>query len=131
VFGSVTTGASNDLQRATDLAERMVTTFGMSKVLGPLTYQKGQPNVFLGTPMEMRRAVSEETAQTIDREVKEIVEQAHQRALAILRHNRDLLETMAQAILETEVIEGEKLQHWLSQVQMPPSLAPTPTPVPA
>lgn len=131
VFGSVTTGASNDLQRATDLAERMVTTFGMSKVLGPLTYQKGQPNVFLGTPMEMRRAVSEETAQAIDREVKEIVEQAHQRALAILRHNRDLLETMAQAILETEVIEGEKLQHWLSQVQMPPSLAPTPTPVPA
>jgi len=131
VFGSVTTGASNDLQRATDLAERMVTTFGMSKVLGPLTYQKGQPNVFLGAPMEMRRAVSEETAQTIDREVKEIVEQAHQRALAILRHNRDLLETMAQAILETEVIEGEKLQHWLSQVQMPPSLAPTPTPVPA
>ena len=131
VFGSVTTGASNDLQRATDLAERMVTTFGMSKVLGPLTYQKGQPNVFLGTPMEMRRAVSEETAQAIDREVKEIVEQAHQQALAILRHNRDLLETMAQAILETEVIEGEKLQHWLSQVQMPPSLAPTPTPVPA
>jgi cell division protease FtsH len=131
VFGSVTTGASNDLQRATDLAERMVTTFGMSKVLGPLTYQKGQPNVFLGAPMEMRRAVSEETAQAIDREVKEIVEQAHQRALAILRHNRDLLETMAQAILETEVIEGEKLQHWLSQVQMPPSLAPTPTPVPA
>jgi len=131
VFGSVTTGASNDLQRATDLAERMVTTFGMSKVLGPLTYQKGQPNVFLGTPMEMRRAVSEETAQAIDREVKEIVEQAHQQALAILRHNRDLLETMAQAILETEVIEGEKLQHWLSQVQMPPSLVSTPTPVPA
>ncbi len=131
VFGSVTTGASNDLQRATDLAERMVTTFGMSKVLGPLAYQKGQPNMFLGTPMEMRRAVSEETAQAIDREVKEIVEQAHQRALAILRHNRELLETMAQAILETEVIEGEKLQHWLSQVQMPPSFAPTPTPVPA
>lgn len=131
VFGSVTTGASNDLQRATDLAERMVTTFGMSKVLGPLTYQKGQPNVFLGAPMEMRRAVSEETAQAIDREVKEIVEQAHQQALAILRHNRDLLETMAQAILETEVIEGEKLQHWLSQVQMPPSLVSTPTPVPA
>ncbi|WAS06327.1 ATP-dependent zinc metalloprotease FtsH4 [Gloeomargaritales cyanobacterium VI4D9] len=131
VFGRVTTGASNDLQRATDLAERMVTTFGMSKVLGPLAYQQAQPNMFLGNPMEMRRAVSEETAQAIDREVKEIVEQAHQQALDILRHNRELLETIAQEILETEVIEGEKLHHWLSQVQAPPSLAHTPTPVPA
>jgi len=131
VFGRVTTGASNDLQRATDLAERMVTTFGMSKVLGPLAYQQAQPNMFLGNPMEMRRAVSEETAQAIDREVKEIVEQAHQQALEILRHNRELLETIAQEILETEVIEGEKLHHWLSQVQAPPSLAHTQTPVPA
>jgi cell division protease FtsH len=131
VFGQVTTGASNDLQRATDLAERMVTTFGMSKVLGPLAYQQAQPNMFLGNPMEMRRAVSEETAQAIDREVKEIVEQAHQQALEILRHNRELLETIAQEILETEVIEGEKLHHWLSQVQAPPSLSHTPTPVPA
>ncbi|WP_247218160.1 ATP-dependent zinc metalloprotease FtsH4 [Synechococcus sp. C9] len=131
VFGQVTTGASNDLQRATDLAERMVTTFGMSKVLGPLAYQQAQPNMFLGNPMEMRRAVSEETAQAIDREVKEIVEQAHQQALDILRHNRELLETIAQEILETEVIEGEKLHHWLSQVQAPPSLSHTPTPVPA
>jgi cell division protease FtsH len=131
VFGRVTTGASNDLQRATDLAERMVTTFGMSKVLGPLAYQQAQPNMFLGNPMEMRRAVSEETAQAIDREVKEIVEQAHQQALEILRHNRELLETIAQEILETEVIEGEKLHHWLSQVQAPPSLSHTPTPVPA
>jgi len=131
VFGQVTTGASNDLQRATDLAERMVTTFGMSKVLGPLAYQQAQPNMFLGNPMEMRRAVSEETAQAIDREVKEIVERAHQQALEILRHNRELLETIAQEILETEVIEGEKLHHWLSQVQAPPSLSHTPTPVPA
>jgi cell division protease FtsH len=131
IFGQVTTGASNDLQRATDLAERMVTTFGMSKVLGPLAYQKGQQNMFLGNPMEIRRAVSEETAQAIDREVKEIVEQAHSQALEILRHNRELLETIAQQILETEVIEGEKLHHWLSQVQAPPSFAHTQAPVPA
>jgi len=67
----------------------------------------------------------------IDREVKEILEQAHQQALEMLRHNRDLLETIAQEILETEVIEGEKLHHWLNQVQAPPSLTHTPTPVPA
>ncbi|MCS7225868.1 MAG: ATP-dependent zinc metalloprotease FtsH [Gloeomargarita sp. SKYB31] len=131
VFGQVTTGASNDLQRATDLAERMVTAFGMSKVLGPLTFQQRQQNMFLGNAMEMRRAMSEETARVIDQEVREIVEQGHQQALEILRYNRELLEAMAKEILETEVIEGEKLHHWLSQVKMPPSLSPAqPTPAP-
>ncbi len=71
MFGSITTGASNDLQRVTDLAERMVTTHGMSKVLGSLAYQQGQQALFLsdGAP-NLRRMVSEETSQAIDREVK-------------------------------------------------------------
>lgn len=119
VFGSVTTGASNDLQRATDLAERMVTTYGMSKILGPLAYDKGQQNNFLGSGgmMNPRRMVSENTAKAIDEEVKEIVENAHQQALAILNQNRDLLESIAKEILETEVIEGDTLQNLLGQVQ--------------
>ena len=117
VFGSITTGASNDLQRATDLAERMVTTYGMSKVLGPLAYEQGQQAMFLGGAPNPRRMVSEQTAEAIDREVKGIVESAHQQALDILEYNRDLLETIATQLLETEVIEGEKLQHLLSQVQ--------------
>jgi cell division protease FtsH len=118
IFGSITTGASNDLQRATDLAERMVTTYGMSKILGPLAYEKGQQNQFLGDGMmNPRRMVSDETAKAIDAEVKDIVEQAHQKALTILKQNRDLLETIAQNILEVEVIEGEKLQDFLNQVQ--------------
>lgn len=117
VFGSITTGASNDLQRATDLAERMVTTYGMSKVLGPLAYEKGQQNNFLGDGMmNPRRMVSDETAKAIDQEVKDIVEKGHQQALAILNNNRDLLEKIAQQILETEVIEGEELQNLLNQV---------------
>ncbi|GAB4231218.1 MAG: ATP-dependent zinc metalloprotease FtsH [Stanieria sp.] len=120
VFGSITTGASNDLQRATDLAERMVTTYGMSKVLGPLAYEKGQQNNFLGDGiMNPRRMVSNDTAKAIDEEVKEIVETAHQQALAILNQNRDLLEQIAQQILEVEVIEGEKLQNLLQQAQLP------------
>jgi cell division protease FtsH len=121
VFGSITTGASNDLQRATDLAEQMVTTYGMSKVLGPLAYQKGQQNNFLGDGIGMnpRRMVSDDTAKAIDEEVKEIVETAHQRALAILERNRELLETIAQKILEVEVIEGEELYALLAQVQTP------------
>ena len=117
VFGSITTGASNDLQRATDLAERMVTTYGMSKVLGPLAYEKGgQQANFLGDGgMNPRRLVSEDTAKAIDEEVKQIVEGAHQQALAILNQNRDLLEDIAQKILATEVIEGEELQELLSR----------------
>lgn len=120
VFGSITTGAANDLQRATDLAERMVTTYGMSQVLGPLAYEKGQQNNFLGDGMvNPRRMVSDDTAKAIDDEVKGIVEQAHQNALTILQNNRELLETIAQRILETEVIEGDELQELLNQVQTP------------
>lgn len=119
IFGSITTGASNDLQRATDLAERMVTTYGMSKVLGPLAYQQGQQNSFLGGDMNPRRMVSEQTAEAIDKEVKDIVETAHQKALDILNHNRELLETMSTKLLETEVIEGELLTELLNQVKVP------------
>lgn len=118
VFGSITTGASNDLQRATDLAERMVTTYGMSKVLGPLAYQQGQQNMFLGNESpNPRRLVSPQTAEAIDQEVKGIVEAAHEQALEILKQNRDLLETIATKLLETEVIEGKFLQSLLNQVK--------------
>jgi cell division protease FtsH len=118
VFGSITTGASNDLQRATDLAERMVTTYGMSKVLGPLAYQQGQQNQFLGESMNPRRLVSPQTAEAIDQEVKAIVETAHQQALDILNRNRELLETISLKLLETEVIEGDELRNMLNQVHV-------------
>ncbi|WP_404790078.1 ATP-dependent zinc metalloprotease FtsH [Altericista sp. CCNU0014] len=124
VFGSITTGAANDLQRATDLAERMVTAYGMSKVLGPLAYQQGQQPMFLGSGSpDPRRAVSEETSRAIDREVKEIVESAHERAIALLKNNRDLLETITAQLLETEVIEGETLYELLGQVKAAPEPA--------
>ncbi|MFM7221112.1 MAG: ATP-dependent zinc metalloprotease FtsH, partial [Nodosilinea sp.] len=89
IFGRITTGASNDLQRATDLAEQMVTTYGMSKVLGPLAYDRGQRNAFLDNGMpNSRRPVSDDTARAIDAEVKELVEEGHQRARSILQDNR-------------------------------------------
>ncbi|MBD2189831.1 ATP-dependent zinc metalloprotease FtsH [Pseudanabaena mucicola] len=115
IFGSITTGASNDLQRATDLADKMVTSYGMSEVLGPLAYQK-QQNQFLGG-MEMARNVSPATSEAIDKEIKTIVENAHAKALAILNANRDLLESISEKLLETEVIEGEFLTGLLSQVK--------------
>ncbi|MEI6064376.1 MAG: ATP-dependent zinc metalloprotease FtsH [Pseudanabaena sp. ELA748] len=115
IFGSITTGASNDLQRATDLADKMVTSYGMSKVLGPLAYQK-QQNQFLGG-MEMARNVSPATSEAIDKEIKAIVENAHAKALAILNANRDLLESISEKLLETEVIEGDFLTSLLAQVK--------------
>ena len=121
IFGSITTGAANDLQRATDLAEQMVTTYGMSKVLGPLAYDRGHQNTFLDNGMmpNPRRAVSAETAKEIDQEVKGLVEEGHQFALEILRTNRDLLEGIASQLLESEVIEGETLRKFLSEVKLP------------
>ncbi|WP_341737117.1 ATP-dependent zinc metalloprotease FtsH4 [Microcoleus sp. CAWBG640] len=117
VFGSITTGASNDLQRATDLAERMVTTYGMSKVLGPLAYDRAQQSFLSDGMGNARRAVSAQTAEAIDKEVKEIVETAHQQALDILKTNRELLETITQKLLETEVVEGEALHKLLAEVR--------------
>jgi cell division protease FtsH len=119
VFGSITTGAANDLQRATDVAEQMVTSYGMSEVLGPLAYDRGKQNAFLDNGMapNARRLVSDETAKAIDAEVKSIVESAHQRALAILKDNRELLEEISQRLLEEEVIEGDELRTMLSKVQ--------------
>ncbi|MEM1238449.1 MAG: ATP-dependent zinc metalloprotease FtsH [Cyanobacteria bacterium P01_H01_bin.26] len=118
VFGSITTGAANDLQRATEVAEQMVTTYGMSEVLGPLAYDKGQQTSFLDNGMpNARRNMSEETARAIDSEVKELVETAHGQALGILRSNRELLETISQQLLKEEVIEGTVLREMLAQVQ--------------
>ncbi|NEQ50457.1 MAG: ATP-dependent zinc metalloprotease FtsH [Leptolyngbya sp. SIO3F4] len=118
VFGSITTGAANDLQRATEVAEQMVTTYGMSEVLGPLAYDKGQQNSFLDSGMpNARRNMSEETARAIDTEVKSLVEAAHSQALEILRDNRNLLESISQQLLKEEVIEGEALRTMLKQVK--------------
>ena len=118
VFGKITTGASNDLQRATDIAEQMVGTFGMSDILGPLAYDKQGGGQFLGNGNNPR-SVSDATAQAIDKEVRELVDDAHEMALKILRNNLPLLESISQKILQEEVIEGEDLKTLLAESQMP------------
>ena len=117
IFGSVTDGAYDDLRKATYYAETMVVALGMSKELGLVSYEKAQQTNFLGNGTgDVRRSISEETAKTIDKEIKQIVEAGHQQALAILNCNRDLLDAIAQQLLNTEVIEGEELQALLKQV---------------
>ena len=119
VFGKITTGASNDLQRATDIAEQMVGTFGMSDILGPLAYDKQGGGQFLGGNNNPRRSVSDATAQAIDKEVRDLVDDAHETALNILRNNLPLLESISQKILQEEVIEGEDLKNLLAESKMP------------
>ncbi len=123
VFGKITTGAANDLQRATDLAEQMVGTYGMSEILGPLAYDKQGGGRFLGGNNNPRRELSDATAQAIDKEVRSLVDKAHDSALQILRQNLDLLENISQQILEKEVIEGEELKNMLEATVMPSSIA--------
>ena len=123
VFGKITTGASNDLQRATDIAEQMVGTYGMSDTLGPLAYDKQGGGQFLGGGNNPRRTVSDATAQAIDKEVRALVDNAHEQALAILRQNMALLETIAQKILEKEVIEGDELKDMLNASVLPEAIA--------
>ncbi len=119
VFGKITTGASNDLQRATDIAEQMVGTFGMSDILGPLAYDKQGGSQFLGNGNNPRRSVSDATAQAIDKEVRDLVDDAHETALNILRNNLPLLESISQKILKEEVIEGDDLKTLLAESKMP------------
>ncbi|MBW3049883.1 cell division protein FtsH [Prochlorococcus marinus XMU1403] len=119
IFGKVTTGASNDLQRATDIAEQMVGTYGMSDILGPLAYDKQGGGQFLGGNNNPRRELSDATAQAIDKEVRSLVDDAHEKALNILKSNLSLLEDISQKILEKEVIEGEDLIKMLSSSVMP------------
>ncbi len=119
VFGKITTGASNDLQRATDIAEQMVGTFGMSDILGPLAYDKQGGGQFLGNGNNPRRSVSDATAQAIDKEVRDLVDDAHETALKILRNNLPLLESISQKILKEEVIEGEDLKNLLAETKLP------------
>jgi cell division protease FtsH len=97
----------------------MVGTYGMSETLGPLAYDKQGGSRFLGGGNNPRRSVSDATAQAIDKEVRTLVDNAHARALAILRHNRDLMESISQQILEKEVIEGDNLKELLASSILP------------
>lgn len=114
VFGKVSTGASDDIQKATDLAERFVTLYGMSDRLGPIAFEKIQQQ-FLEGLTSPRRSISPKIAEEIDQEVKILVEGAHQNALMLLQQNRELLEEIAQLLLEQEVIEGEQLRSRLQR----------------
>jgi len=115
VFGDVSSGASNDLERASETARSMVTRLGMSKKLGPLTWGRQQDLQFLGVQGQEERNFSENTARIIDEEIREIVENQHKRAREILEGNRPVLDALAARLEEKEVISGEEVQEILAR----------------
>ena len=109
VIKDITTGASNDLDRVTQMAKRMVTEWGMSQKLGLVTYGSNSQTVFLGKDMEYHNTYSDETAQTIDEEMRTIIETAHGRAVSFLTEHRSILDNMARVLIEKETIYSEEV----------------------
>jgi cell division protease FtsH len=128
VFNHLTTGAADDLERATGLARRMVCELGMSENLGPLTFGKKEEMVFLGREIASHKDYSEQTAEMIDKEVRQMVEGAYNRALDLLRQNLDKVHLLANAVLEREVIDGDQMNRLLRGEKLEPPRSAEPGP---
>lgn len=115
VFGEVSTGAQNDLEKASDIARRMITEYGMSDQQGPVTFEKERRALYLDTGYSSPKNYSEETAREIDGEIKEIVKTAYERAKSILMERREALARIAKVLLEKEALEGDELRELLRE----------------
>ena len=116
IFGDTTTGASNDIEKATDLARRMVTEFGMSDKLGPLSFGKRDEMVFLGRSMGEQRDYSDEVARTIDEEVRAIIDKAYERATEVLTTHRDKLIALAEKLVAEETVDSDGFEALFSDM---------------
>ena len=120
IFGELTTGAGNDIERATELARKMVCEWGMSDKLGPLTYGQKDEEIFLGRQITRHKNYSEQTAIDIDQEIKNIVQTQMMRAERILSENMDTLHRLAQALLEREILDGNEIDLIIGGTTLPP-----------
>ena len=128
VFGDTTTGASNDIEKATNLARAMVTQYGMSEALGPLAFGKKEEMIFLGREISEQRNYSDEVAAKIDAEVRAIIDQAYARARTALTEHRAVLDRLADLLVEKETIEAAEFESLWEGV-LPPRNIGGPTPV--
>jgi len=115
IFGDQTSGAGNDLERATEIARKMVCEWGMSDKVGPVTFGKREEQIFLGKDLARHKDYSEATALEIDKEIKRIVTENYKRAKTILEENVDLLHKLAEVLLEREVVDGKELDELVKQ----------------
>jgi cell division protease FtsH len=124
VFKRLSTGASNDIKVATALAQQMVRNWGMSEELGPLSYAKGEEQVFLGRDIAQHRDFSEATAQRIDNEVSRLIKTAYQQAKTILQEHMDILHALAALLLEKETVLGKELDELILSIKPDANLPP-------
>jgi cell division protease FtsH len=122
IFGprDITTGAGNDIERATAMARRMVTSFGMSEVIGLVAVGDNEQEVFLGRELVQRRTVSEHTQRIVDEEIKRILDEAHTKAQQVIGANGALLESVAMALLERETLDREEIETLARGERLPP-----------
>ena len=118
IFKDVTTGAQNDLERATKLARQMVTEYGMSETIGPITLGRKEHEIFLGRDISEQRDYSEEVANKIDKEVSKIIETAYTRAKDVLTKNKSKLKKIARNLIERETLEGKDLDDLLNGIKL-------------
>ncbi len=125
IFGTskVTTGAAQDIQQATEMARRMVTQFGMSDVVGLVAVGEREHQIFLGREISQRHEVSAKLAETVDSEIKKLVDEAYKQATNILTNNMDVLHAMANALLERETLERNAVELIVAGKELPPPVA--------
>ncbi len=117
VFDEITTGAGNDIERASELARKMVCEWGMSDELGPLSYGKKEEHIFLGREIAQHRDYSEQTAQKIDAAVKQIIINANDRVTQLLEENLDILKAIADELLERETIVLDDMERIIKELR--------------
>ena len=117
VFKRISTGAANDIKQATELAQQMIRSWGMSDNLGPLSYAKGEEQVFLGREIAQHRDYSEATAQKIDEEINKLIKNAYERAKSVLNENLDILHQLAERLLEKETVMGKELDELIHSLR--------------
>src|SRR3712207_5902925 len=127
IFGDTTTGSSNDIEKATTLARRMVTEFGMSEKLGPLAFGKRDELVFLGREIGEQRNYSDEVAKQIDEEVRAIIDRAYERAMDVLTTHKDKLVSLAEKLVAEETVDSEEFEKLFSDIPPKQDLHGTPT----
>lgn len=113
VFDEYTANASDDLKRATDLARRMVSHWGMSEKIGPAAFRHAEEDPFLGKEMHEMRSYSDATAHLVDQEIQRVLLEASQRATELLQGNRDKLDQISTALVENEILDSEELEQIL------------------
>jgi cell division protease FtsH len=117
VFNRISTGAANDIKQATDLANSMVRSWGMSNDLGPISFAKGEEHIFLGREIAQHRDYSEETAHKIDGEISNLIKDSYERAKEILQKNIDILHALSALLIEKETVMGKELDELITSLR--------------